>query len=97
MPMKYAWLLLFAGLTPIAVWADSTLPVGGVACLKLKDAKAYAEYNQIAPQFSADLIARASCYRVKDATPAVKSGRPEQGFQAYKLISGHRVWLPIQQ
>lgn len=92
--MKYAWLPLFALFAPVAVFAEPLLPTGGVACLSLKDAKAYAEYVQSAPKFAADLVARADCYEVKDAVSAIKTGRAEQGFQAYTLLSGHKVWLP---
>jgi hypothetical protein len=93
MLMKYAWLPLLATISPIAM-AEPLLPTGGVACLSLKDAKGYADYVRSAPQFAADLLARAACYEVKDAVPAVKQGRVEQEFQAYTLLSGHKVWLP---
>ena len=92
--MKYAWLPLFAVCAPAAAFAEPLLPTGGVACLSLKDAKAYADYTVKAPKFAADLLARADCYEVKDAVSAVKTGRTEQGFQAYTLLSGHKVWLP---
>lgn len=93
--MKYAYLPMLACAMPAIAFADLTLPTGGVACLNLKNAKAYAEQVVTAPQFAADLLARAACYEVKDAVPAVKSGVPSQGFQAYTLLSGHTVWLPV--
>ena len=92
--MKYAWLPLFALFIPAFVFAEPMLPTGGVACLSLKDAKAYANYVKQAPKFAADLLARANCYEVKETVPAVKKGRITEGFQAYTLLSGHKVWLP---
>ncbi|MCA3243732.1 MAG: hypothetical protein INF43_00300 [Alphaproteobacteria bacterium] len=96
--MKHATLLLLAGLALTVgggANAATGLPVGSVACLSLKDAQDYAQYQRTAPDFAKDLMARADCYVIQEPAEAVQQGRPEGGFQAYKLLSGHKVWLPI--
>ncbi len=93
--MKHALLLALA--TPSLAFAAPGLVPGTVACLTLQDAKSYQNYQSNAPSFAEDLLARADCYAIKEATNAVPLGKPEQGFQAFKLLSGHRVWLPMAQ
>lgn len=96
--MKHASLLSLTGLAVAlasGAYAATGLSVGSVACLTLKDAQDYAQYQRTAPDFAKDLMARADCYEVQEPTEAVAQGRPEGGFQAYKLLSGHKVWLPI--
>lgn len=70
-----------------------SVPQGAVACLSQKAAANYALYSQQAPDFAADLLARASCFTVEKAEEAVKLGA-EKGFTKLKLLSGHVVWLP---
>jgi hypothetical protein len=94
--MKYAWLPLFVALAPVA-GAQNQIPAGDVACLSLKKAKAYATQQVAAPAFAADLIARADCYVLREPAEAVTQGQPIDGYQAYKLLSGHKVWLPVKQ
>lgn len=96
--MKHANLLMATAVATLVVGvaqAAVTLPVGTVACLTLKAAQDYAALQTAYPEFANDLLARAACYVVKDPAEAVMQGRPEQGFQAYKLLSGHKVWLPV--
>jgi hypothetical protein len=82
---------LLAGLAT----AETALQPGQVACNSLKSAKNYVAYQQIVPAFAADLLARASCYTLRDLVIAVPKGRAEANFQAYTLLSGHTIWLPV--
>ena len=96
--MKHANLLAATAVVTLisgVTYAAGTLPVGTVACLTWQAAQDYATLQTTAPDFAKDLLARAACYVVKDPAEAVAQGRPEQGFQAYKLLSGHKVWLPV--
>lgn len=96
--MKHATIALSLGFTLLvapALWAANALVPGQVACLSLQNAKNYAKYVKIAPDFAADLLARAACYEVIEPAEAVAQGRPEEDFQAYRLLSGHQVWLPV--
>jgi hypothetical protein len=97
--MKHATIALnlgFALLAAPTVWAANSLVPGQVACLSLENAKNYAKYVQSAPDFAEDLLARAACYQVQEPDEAVAQGRPEGAFQAYRLLSGHQIWLPVQ-
>jgi hypothetical protein len=95
--MKYAWFPLLATIAPFSAMAQSQISAGGVACLSLKQAKAYATQQVAAPEFAADLIARADCYAVREPADAIIKGKPIDGYQAYQLLSGHTVWLPVKQ
>ncbi len=92
--MKRALILLSLVLSPVA-FAQPGLVKGQVACLSLKDARNYATFTTQAPQFARDLLARAACYEVKEPTDALPQGPQQQGFQAYALLSGHKVWVPV--
>lgn len=72
--------------------AAETLPAGVVACISQKDAANYAKYVKEAPDFAADMLARATCYMNKDDIQAVPTGKSGK-FQQYKLLSGHKVWV----
>jgi len=72
-----------------------TVASGTIACLSLKNAKNYAAWHTEAPAFAQDLLDRAACYVLNEPATAPPQGRPEQGFQAYQLLSGHKVWVPI--
>lgn len=80
----------------LGIQADVVLvpvPEGAVACLSRKDAANYGVYAKQAPDFAADLLARASCFEVSKAEDAIKLGH-EKGFDKLKLLSGHTIWLP---
>lgn len=69
------------------------LPAGQVACLSLKDAQNFADYSKNSPNFAADLLDRAACFKAKENMEAVLLSQ-EKGFTRIKLLSGHTVWFP---
>lgn len=73
--------------------AAETLQPGLVACISSKAAIQYAEYAKTAPDFARDMLDRATCYVNKDAAEVVKTGQVG-GYTQYKLLSGHKVWVP---
>lgn len=77
----------------LAQGEEVTVPPGQVACINLKYAKDYASYAANAPQFAADLIDRAACFKVEDNMTAVLQTSSE-GFDKVKLITGHTIWVP---
>ncbi len=98
--MKHAnlrGLILVGMMAAGSAFAAEQLPAGVVACQSREAAQDYAKFERTAPEFAADLLARATCYQLREPAKAVLQGRVEEGFQAYKLLSGHQVWLPVQR
>lgn len=73
--------------------APAVLKAGSTACLTLKDAKNFKQYSTKAPEFAADLLARATCFVNQEDQPAIPQSKAD-GFEKLKLLSGHTVWLP---
>ncbi len=98
--MKHAsmhGLIVLGLLVSASAMASELLPAGAVACQTREAAQNYVKYQRSAPDFAADLLARATCYQLREPAEAVTQGRVEEGFQAYKLLSGHQIWLPAQR
>ncbi|MCP5405674.1 MAG: hypothetical protein H6922_05590 [Pseudomonadaceae bacterium] len=73
--------------------AQEYLPAGVVACISEKAARNYAQYSVSAPDFAADLLARATCYvNEEDMAEVVFTGKGVE-FAQYKLLSGHKIWV----
>lgn len=91
--MRLASFVALATLMTGVALAD-TLPAGVVACLSMKHAQQYADYVQSAPDFAADMIDRANCYVNKEPVEVVRLSSKVKGYKQYKLLTGHKVWLP---
>lgn len=72
------------------------LPLGAMACQSRSSAEFFAQAEENAPDFAAEMLARAMCYKVQAPTEALVMGR-EGPYTRYKLLSGHIVWVKTSQ
>jgi hypothetical protein len=93
MRLPFPFLTLAFAVMALPASASELLPPGAVGCVSLKTAKQYAAYTTSAPNFAKDMLDRATCY-INDKQAEVVRLSESNGFVQYKLLSGHKIWVP---